>query len=359
MKRPGRSGRGRVRAVVGVVVAALTVGAIGGLTLGRADEPRASSPPHVGPAPTAPPPPHLVALGDSVAAGFAAGGPARAYPAAVGAGVDLPVDNLATAGATATVVLRDQLPAVRRLRATPVVVTLTVGANDIRFAECFGALFGVGNDPCAGDDYERSLDALATNLSRVLGTLRRSYPRARVFVSRYYNPLPTRADELCGIDDARFSGGGIGDRTARRLARRLLDERLGDWQRRLYTRAAQRLDRLNAVIDRVVVAHGARVVPVDFSGHDLCAPDPWVFPPDIRARLNFRWAGPDYAETLTFTGGERCVAPCGPTLPFTARFPATVGTLVVTGTLQPNGTPHPDAAGQRALAAAFLRVIRR
>jgi hypothetical protein len=139
----------------------------------------------------------------------------------------------------------------------------------------------------------------------------------------------------------------------------LLDERLTDWQRDLYARAAQRLARLNAVIDRVVVAHDARVVAVEFAGHDLCARVPWVFPPDIMARLNFKWAGPDYAETLTYAGSRRCVAPCGPTLPFTTRVPATVGTLVVTGTLQPNGTPHPDAAGQRALAAAFLRAIRR
>jgi lysophospholipase L1-like esterase len=358
MKAPGRSGRGRARVLVGVVVVALTVAAIAALTLGGRSGERASGPPVIGPATTVPKPAHLVALGDSVAAGYAAGGRADAYPAAVGAALDLPVDNLATAGATATTVLRQQLPAVAALRGTPVVVTLTVGANDIRFAECFGALFGVGNDPCAGDHYDRNLDAFATNLAHVLDRVHGSYPRARVFVSRYYDPLPRTADEVCGIDGATFSGGGIGDRTTRRLARRVLDQRLTAWQRRLSTRAAQRLARLNATIDRVAVMHDARVVDVDFTGHDLCAANPWVFPPDVRARLNFKWAGPDYAETLTYTGSPRCVTPCGPPLPFTARFPATVGTLVVTGTLQPNGTPHPDPAGQRALATAFLHAIR-
>jgi lysophospholipase L1-like esterase len=360
MNAPGGGGRERSRLLVGVVVVALTLGAIAAVTLGESRGERSAEPPVVGPpTTTAPKPPHLVALGDSVAAGYAAGGRAAAYPTAVGAAIGLPVDNLATAGATASTVLREQLPAIPRLRGRPAVVTVTVGANDIRFAECFGALFGIGTDPCAGDDYQRSLDALATNLSRVLDRVHASYPQARVFVSRYYDPLPRTATELCGIDDARFSGGGIGDRTARRLARRLLDQRLTDWQQRLYTRATRRLSRLNAVLDGVAVDHQANIVGVDFTGHDVCATNPWVFPPDITARLNFRWAGPDYAETLTYTGAQRCVAPCGSALPFTARFPATVGTLVVTGTLRPNGTPHPDAAGQHALAAAFLHAIRR
>jgi hypothetical protein len=98
-------------------------------------------------------------------------------------------------------------------------------------------------------------------------------------------------------------------------------------------------------------------VVVDFSGHDLCAPDAWVFAPDVEARVNFRWPGPDYAENVTYRARTRCTASCGPTVPFATRYHAPVGTLVVTGTLGPNGTPHPNAAGQQALARAFLAAI--
>jgi len=102
----------------------------------------------------------------------------------------------------------------------------------------------------------------------------------------------------------------------------------------------------------------ARVVPADFEGHDLCATDPWVFAPDITARLNFRWAGPDYAESIVQRAVVRCTPPCGPTVPFETSFDATVGTLVLTGNLEPNGTPHPNRNGQRALADAFVAAIR-
>src|SRR4051812_23373610 len=152
--------------------------------------------------------PHLVALGDSVAAGFAAGGPPAAYPALVAARLGYTMENDATPGATAATVLRRQLP---RVAAAPDVVTITVGANDIRFAQCFGALFGIGDDPCAGGTYRRTLDRLGRDLGAVLDRLRTRYPRAHVLVSRYYDPLPPRAADICGLDDARFSGGGSGD----------------------------------------------------------------------------------------------------------------------------------------------------
>jgi hypothetical protein len=164
---------------------------------------------------------------------------------------------------------------------------------------------------------------------------------------------------MCGIDDATFSGGGPGDRTARRLARRLFEQRLDDWERTLLSRATRRLARLNATIEQVTRAHHGRVVPVDFRGQDACAARPWVFGPDVHARLNFRWAGPDYAEDLAFESRQRCNEPCGATIAFTTRYRAGVGTLVVTGTLEPNGTPHPNPAGQRALAGFFLTRVSR
>jgi hypothetical protein len=338
--------------LVGAVVAIATAASLSFATIA----PRGDAPGGAGGAPsTDPPPPHLVALGDSVAAGFAAGGEDFAYPTFVARRTGRTVEHLATAGATANDVLDDQLP---EITAAPDLVTLTVGANDIQFGECFAARFGLDDDPCAGAPFRRNLDDLARDLGAVLDELRTDYPAARVFVSGYYDPLPARPADLCGFDEAEFSGGGIVDRTVRRTARRLLEDFLADWERDLYARTTERLARLNAVIERTARAGGATVVPVDFTGHDLCARDPWVFAPDVDARLNFRWAGPDYAEDVRFRGRARCDAPCGPVVRFEARAPATVGTLVVRGTVHPNGTPHPNRAGQRALAESFLATLR-
>ena len=343
----------RRRAAVGVTVAALAVAAMWFAAFSPSDSTRAPVPP---PSPSAPPVPHLVALGDSIAAGWAVGGPDHAYPALLAARLRYSVENLAVAGATAGSVLRDQLP---RIAAAPEVVTVTVGANDVRYEQCASALFGVGGDPCTGGTYRRNLDRLARDLALLLDRLHARYPRARLLVSRYYDPFPVRAADVCGLDAARFSGGGPVDRTVRRTARRLFQARITRGERTVFRRAAQRLTRLNATIDRVTTAHHGRVVAVDFRGHDLCAIDPWVFAPDVHARLNFRWPGPDYAEDVTYTARLRCTEPCGSPRRFTARYNATVGRLVVSGTFTPNGTPHPDEAGQRAFADAFeARVTR-
>jgi hypothetical protein len=218
-------------------------------------------------------------------------------------------------------------------------------------------LFGLGEDPCAGGAYDDALAGLRDDLADVLDEIRNQYPATDVFVSRYYDPLPARAGDLCGLDDAQFSGGGVADRFVRRTARRLFDQQLTNWERDIYARTVRRLARLNDVIDDVTIDHGATLVRANFRGHDLCATDPWVFAPDIDARLNFRWPGPDYAERVTSRARTRCTAPCGPDVDFRVRYDANVGTLVVDGVLHPNGTPHPTAAGQRALADAFTAAI--
>src|SRR5262245_50473711 len=122
-----RNWRGRL----GVVIAALAAGLVVFAAFAPGGEQPGPLPP---PGPTAPPRPLLVALGDSVAAGYGAGGLPAAYPARVGARTGRLVRNLAEPGATSGDVLDDQLG---RILVPPDLVTITVGANDIRFAECF------------------------------------------------------------------------------------------------------------------------------------------------------------------------------------------------------------------------------
>jgi lysophospholipase L1-like esterase len=305
----------------------------------------------------------VLALGDSVAAGFGLRDPgAQAYPALVAASTGRSLDLRARPGACVVVDGRgcatnnvfDQL---RDVGSAPDVVTITVGANDIGFAYCFAGLFGVGSDTCSGASYANALTSFGERLGALVRTLRARWPAATVLVSRYYDPLPATAGDLCGLDRATFSGGGIGDRTTRRIAKRVFDERITTWEQSVFTRVSEGLARLNAVIDRVVPRAGGRVVPLDFIGHDLCARDPWVYAPDVVARVRFRWAGPDYDERLRYRAPIRCHAPCGPAVPFTTSVDARVGTLSFTGTVMPNGAPHPDAAGQRAIADAFVAAL--
>jgi lysophospholipase L1-like esterase len=349
----------RRRFLAGSFVVAVTVTALGVATLGSGPAPL---PPPAGPTTTAPPH-RLLALGDSVAAGFGLADPdAQAYPALVAARTGRSLDVRARPGACVVVEVRgcatnnvfDQL---RDVRSAPDVVTITVGANDIGFAYCLAGLFGVGSDTCSGASYADALASFGERLGALVRTVRARWPGAVVLVSRYYDPLPATAGDLCGLDRATFSGGGIGDRTTRRIAKRVFDARITEWEQSVFTRVSDGLARLNAVIDRVVPRAGGQVVSLDFTGHDLCAPEPWVYAPDVVGRVRFRWAGPDYDERLRYRAAVRCTAPCGPTVPFTTKVDARVGTLSFTGTVIPNGAPHPDAAGQRSIAAAFISAL--
>src|SRR3954447_17176223 len=171
-----RNWRGRL----GVVVAAVAAGLVVFAAFAPGGGPGAGSGGLPAPGPSVPRRPLLVALGASVAAGYGAGGLRAAYPARVGARTGRLGRNLAEPGATSEDVLDDQLG---RILVPPDVVTVTVGANDIRFAECFAARFGLDNDPCEGADFETNLDALSSNLGTVLDRLRERYPNTRVYVS--------------------------------------------------------------------------------------------------------------------------------------------------------------------------------
>src|SRR5690349_9036703 len=98
-----RNWRGRLGVGVAAVTAGLVVFAAfapgGGRSTGVVPSP----------GPSVPRRPLLVALGDSVAAGYGAGGLPAAYPARVGARTGRLVRNLAEPGATSEDVLDDQL----------------------------------------------------------------------------------------------------------------------------------------------------------------------------------------------------------------------------------------------------------
>src|SRR6266542_936169 len=122
----------------------------------------------------------LVAFGDSVSAaeglGMSTGYPgdnAGAYPAVLASHLGWASDNFSISGACADgcpqSILGDELPTAERLHLQPSLITITVGADDIQFGNCFLAVLGViSKNPCAGADFTRSLHALKTHLGVVL-----------------------------------------------------------------------------------------------------------------------------------------------------------------------------------------------
>lgn len=171
-------------------------------------------------------PSRYVALGDSAAA--APGVPRQVdlrclrsdhnYPALVAARLRPVVFSDRTcSGATTADLARDQFTA---LRPDTSLVTLTVGANDIGFAQLalqctlLGALSPAGA-PCRaahGSDLDPRITAAASKVTAALRTVHRLSPRAQVLLVGYLNLIPDdhrgcRPRELFGAGDLAYLDG--------------------------------------------------------------------------------------------------------------------------------------------------------
>ncbi|MCX4750141.1 SGNH/GDSL hydrolase family protein [Kitasatospora sp. NBC_01287] len=208
-------------------------------------------------APAAADRPGYVALGDSYAAGVAAGAydPAsgdchrssRAYPALwAAAHPDGGFLDLACSGADTAEVLAHQLP---RLPAGTGTVTLTVGGNDLDFTDavvgCLQPLTTEAKCTQALDHAAELLrDQLPGRLDHLLGAIDQAAPAARVVLTGYPHLLQEQAAGSCwaGTDDRR-------------------------------ARFNQLTDRLDDLIQQQAAAHGARFADPRpaFTGHGVCA----------------------------------------------------------------------------------------
>ena len=158
-----------------------------------------------------------------------------------------------------------QIPAARKLGpAAADVVTITVGADDIHFSDCFRALvFTLGGppragepDPCAQAQLATHLQALSANLGTVLSTVKAMYPTARIAVTGYGNVIPQFVDSkpgsLCSTVSyfyayELYKKGGA-KALAVSLVTRRFDKQVGAFQESLYQYAAGVLQQLNATI---------------------------------------------------------------------------------------------------------------
>lgn len=208
--------------------------------------------------------PGYVALGDSYAAGVAAGSydPAsgdchrsgRAYPALWAAGhPGGGFLDLACSGADTAQVLAQQVP---QLPAGTGAVTLTVGGNDLDFTDAVvGCLQPLTTEGKCGQALDHSAellrDQLPGRLDQLLGAIGKAAPGARLVVTGYPHLLQERAAGTCWA---------------------------GTEARR--TRFDQLTDQLDELIQRQAAAHGARFADprTAFSGHGVCAEhgDEWI-----------------------------------------------------------------------------------
>ncbi|MHB8513216.1 MAG: GDSL-type esterase/lipase family protein [Actinomycetota bacterium] len=325
----------------------------------------------------------LLALGDSIAAG-AGLGPASGYPdnilaypaaledalgwsgfdfAITGACAMKPSDPGADPGTrTACVhsVLSDELPrASSILPRPPDVVVMTIGGNDLDFANCGLELLGsflVHLNACAGSVLEQRVGVLEANLSTVLAKLHEVYPKARVYVTSYFNPLPApSAASACSIYNlvaAIHSPFSVLLNRSGSAARQT--------QAELFQRAEVVLDALNQAIRSSVVRAKDHVVALDFVGHDFCqanASDAWIFGPEIHVSVRTGVIAKRWDYLLPYP----CPNDSGKSPPISTHGPVTVHVsgirITYDATISNNCMPHPTRAGQEAIAQAIVTAL--
>lgn len=192
------------------------------------------------------------AVGDSYAAGLGAGSylettcytSSKGYPALLDADANLALAaRPACRGATTADVISKQVPA---LPANAVRVTLTVGGNDVGFANVMQNCFVLVNSSCeshivAGETIVQS-GALAQNVRNTIAAIIAKAPGARVAVTGY---------PLLFAPTSRYQ-----------------------WAARVNTGTAA----LNDAIEAAAVQSGAVYVDVEspFAGHGIGSSSPWI-----------------------------------------------------------------------------------
>lgn len=340
----------------------------------------------------------VAGLGDSVAAGYGLG-PSSGYPDNPHAyplllaeelgweGFDFAVEGSCTATAgqpeaspdtpeiCTRSVLADQIPRMEEvLTAPPSVITLTVGANDVRWAECVMPVMSpvpLPFDPCAEDILGRRLAALEHNLGLVLAELSARYPDARILITEYYNPVPEPPTEPDGSDVCSvFEPVALLRQPDLVLEPLRLQSGAGATQADAHSVVSEVLGQMNGVIRRVAGSSGVETVPLSFDGHDFCLKetggdpeDSWVFGPSVQVTVRLQVPP---APTTTTNWDVTLPGACpdnsldtGPyPLPAPLQVPVAPGSdFTMDATFLPNCAPHPTGEGQEAIAEAVLEAL--
>lgn len=149
--------------------------------------------------------PLLMGMGDSIAAGFGVS-PSQAYPVVLTANTGLTPYNLAVSGAKTSDVLAIQVPQLNSLPKKPIIVTLTVGANDVGWynlmVECI-----YGPTSCATEAnttaFTDSVQSAQAGIKQILAAAAKRKPVSTA-VTGVYDPFGPYAYGLMDPDEVMW-----------------------------------------------------------------------------------------------------------------------------------------------------------
>jgi lysophospholipase L1-like esterase len=333
----------------------------------------------------------VLAFGDSVAAGYGLG-PSQGYPdnpdaysAVLAQKLGYGDGNYAVEGRCAAADLGCSDPSdpvdwqIQQVPANyqPNLITLTVGANDINFRGClidiivFGdALLKSNTDPCSASNLTRDLNAFKPALKADLTKLKSKYPGVPIMVMDYYNPFPPAPaanhpacsfNLLPTLTYLHTQGAWLGVVYTALFQKSTFasDERMV--QGRLYQDAKSVLGQLNSAINATASGLATVVNTNDFTGHDICSTDSWVFSPTFQVGMSLKIAAVSLSLQTSWGDNEVCPDPVDPldlNLHFNPSVQFSNKYLQLSGSFKlavgANCLPHPKATGQAAIAGDFL-----
>jgi lysophospholipase L1-like esterase len=333
----------------------------------------------------------VLGLGDSVAAGYGLGDSdgypdnPGAYSAIIGMRLGDDVKNYAIQGACSSSSVPGCASSVAEEIGdissgfNPSIITVTVGANDIDFGDCLKSMIAdsdltltASTDPCNNASLTASLATLQTNLTSDLQTLSTDYPHATIYVMNYYNPFPpsprSNPKAVCVVDKAITLLYEHAKLKSWLKAVRLYADDQGQFTRdaefvqyMIYEDSMSILNRLNSTINSAAAGLATVFNTDDFAGHDICARKKWVFAPTLSVTMFFNVGPVSVSVTPLSYGGDACPDPVGPSdwnVEVDTEFGATIHHVDFSGEIDfsmgVNCMPHPNAAGQKAIASDFL-----
>ncbi len=336
----------------------------------------------------------VLSFGDSIAAGNGTGGSggypnnASSYPARLGELLDWQVYNYAKTGACAgsfhggadgtpsscqTSILSDQITHVPDA-VHPDLITITIGGNDIQFAECLKFEIGFGGENvCSGSAFTQHLQALRKNLREVSKVLRQRYAGVPIVITNYFDPFPSPG-QSCNIMPGLYVyiNAVVNNNPAKIFKDVVLlrfDAQAKKFADKVFTQAQRVVERLNTALNEVAAAKGLTVVPLDFSGHDLCTDYPesgstaWVFGPLVDVFFSGYSSIDHFVVEYKFIPTHRCT-PTPDCDTEKVNIPARTWDiagyhLTFTAVLRSNALPHLTDDGSLEVAQRIEGVVQR
>jgi hypothetical protein len=314
-----------------------------------------------------------------------------AYPAVLASDLGWNVDNFAVSGACAgpgdfkskpklltncpstNLSVLNEISVAQKLGIHPTEITLTVGADDVSFKDCFASLVDP-KEPCPITT-PADLTLLEANLSLDFGLIHKDFPGVPVIFTEYYDPLPStwdieNAKSLCDPSELApvayaleqlvvglnplGSAETLLDPTISEAAQSYLNSILGE---------TSTLDTaLNTTLGSAAAAAliedvGVTTIPLNFSNHDVCQDYPdsgnvgWLFAPGVSAKAQLGSAAP---VVLGYVPADTCATPNKGCRTYESakhgKVPITHTKWTVSASVQINDVLHPTVAGQTAIA---------